>query len=127
MSIIGNFGTFEAPEKVNPYIATLEAFAEASKENPEASWTVTVDAAKETAERVLIAQAAHKVDKTARLRTRNDSNRTQVGTREKSGTPVYSGTVDLTFTLSEKHKPRRGKDAETVTEPAKPAAKAGNK
>lgn len=107
-TIIGSFGTFEAPEKTNPYIPTFEAFAEAVKTNPDAAWTVTLDASKETAERVLIAEAAHNVGKTARLRSRDDSKREQIGTREKTGNPIYKGEVTLSFTLSEKHKPRRG-------------------
>lgn len=107
-AIIGNFGTFEQVEKVNPYMDTFKAFAEAAAKNPEAAWTVTLDAAKETAERVLISEAAHAVDRTARLRNRDDSKRTQIGTREKTGNPIYKGEVTLTFTLSPKHKPRRG-------------------
>lgn len=108
---IGTFGEFVAPEKVNPYNATLEAFAKASDENPNASWTVELDAAKETTERILIAEAANRVGKTARLRARDDSQRTVVGQREKSGNAVYGGKTKLTFTLSPKHAQRRGKDA----------------
>lgn len=115
---IGTFGTFEAPAKVNPYEETLKAFALASDENPNASWTVEIDAAKETSERLAIAEAANAVGKTARLRGRDDSQRTAVGTREKSGNAVYQGKSILTFTLSPKHAQRRGKD-ETVTETAK--------
>lgn len=108
---IGTFGEFVAPEKVNPYNATLEAFAKASDENPNASWTVELDAGKETTERILIAEAANRVGKTARLRERDDSQRTVVGQREKSGNAVYGGKTKLTFTLSPKHAQRRGKDA----------------
>lgn len=109
MSVIGNFGTFTPAEKKNPYIPTMEAFAAAAEKNPDAAWTVELDAARETAERVLIAEAAHTVDRTARLRDRNDSKRTVVGQREKSGNPIYAGTVSLTFTLSPKHAARRNK------------------
>ena len=107
MSVIGNFGTFTPEEKVNPYLETFKAFVVAANENPDTAWSVTLDAAKETAERVLIAEAAHSVDRTARLRDRDDSKRTVTGTREKSGNAIYAGKVTLTFTLSEKHKPRR--------------------
>jgi len=106
---IGTFGTFEAAEKTNPYTETFIAFAEAAKKNPEASWTVTLDAAKETAERVLIAEAAHSVNHTARLRNRDDSKREKIGEREKTGNPIYKGKVTLTFTLADKHAPRRSK------------------
>lgn len=109
MSAIGTFGTFTPAEKVNPYIETFKAFKDASDKNPATAWTVTLDAAKETAERVLIAEAAHSVERTARLRDRDDSKRTVTGTREKSGNAIYAGKVTLTFTLSEKHKPRKGK------------------
>lgn len=125
-AIVGDFGTFEAPVKVNPYNETLEAFAKAADANPNASWTVELDAAKETTERNLIAEAANRIGKTARLRTRDDSKRTVVGQREKSGNAIYAGTTSLTFTLSPQHAQRRGKDAdgndivdETPAEPAK--------
>lgn len=123
---IGEFGTYVAPNKDNPYEATFVAFNEATKTNPDASWTVTIDAAKEIVERNLIAQAAHKVNKTARLRARDDSKRQVVGQKEKSGNPVYSGEVTLTFTLTDKHKARRGKgdpDNNVVVEDAKPKGK----
>jgi hypothetical protein len=124
---IGTFGEFVAPEKVNPYADTLVAFAKASDENPNASWTVELDAAKETTERILIAEAANAVGKTARLRDRDDSDRTVVGQREKSGNAVYAGKTRLTFTLTEKHAPRRGKDAngnDIAEAPAEAPAKA---
>jgi hypothetical protein len=108
---IGTFGEFVAPEKVNPYNETLVAFVKASDANPNAAWTVELDAAKETTERILIAEAANAVGKTARLRERDDSDRTVVGQREKSGNAVYGGKTRLTFTLAPKHAQRRGKDA----------------
>jgi len=109
MSVIGNFGTFTPEEKVNPYAATFVEFAKAAEKNPDVAWTVELDAAKETAERVLIADAAHAVERTARLRSRDDSKREKVGEREKSGNPIYKGKVSLTFTLSPKHAPRNKK------------------
>lgn len=109
---IGTFGTFVAPEKVNKYDGIFAEFAEKIKTNPDASWTVEVDSAKETVERNLIAQAANKVGHTARLRNADYTRRTQVGSRERSGNPVYQGVSVLTFTLAAKHKARRGKDVE---------------
>ena len=106
---IGTFGTFEPAEKVNPYIATFVEFAKAAEENPDVAWSVELDANRETAERVLIAEAAHSVDRTARLQTRDDSKRVKVGERAKSGNPIYEGKVTLTFTLTNKHKPRKVK------------------
>ena len=115
---IGTFGTFVAPEKVNPYLETLKAFAEASDKNPETSWTVELDAAKEVTERNLIAEAANAVGKTARLRDRDDSQRQVVGQREKSGNAVYGGKTSLTFTLSPRHAKRRGGEATPDETPA---------
>lgn len=106
---IGTFGTFAPVEKKNPYAETFIAFAAAAEKDPDVAWTVELDAARETAERVLIAEAAHTVERTARLRDRDDSKRKQIGTRPKTGNPVYEGTVTLTFTLSPKHAQRRGK------------------
>jgi hypothetical protein len=110
--VVGSFGTFVAPEKVNPYNGTLEAFAKASDADPNTSWTVELDAAKEVTERILIAEAANAVGKTARLRDRDDSDRTVVGERPKSGNAVYAGKTRLTFTLSPKHAQRKGKNAD---------------
>lgn len=107
----GTFGTFVEPEKSNKYDETMAAFAKAVETNPDASWTVEVDASKETVERNLIAKAANNVGHTARLRHADYSKRTQVGTREKSGNPVYQGISVLTFTLTDKHKARRGNAA----------------
>lgn len=121
-SVIGTFGTFVKPEKANKYDETMAAFAEAVKTNPDASWTVEVDSAKETVERNLIAKAANKIGHTASLKQTDYSRRTQVGTRERSGNPVYQGVSVLTFVLTDQHKPRRGKDAE-VEAPAKPKGK----
>lgn len=130
MAPIGTFGTYVAPEKENPYTETFEAFAKAAEADPKTSWTVELDAAKETTERVLIAQAANALGKTASLKSRDDSKRTVVGQREKSGNPVYAGKVSLTFVLVPKHAVRRGKDensaenAEVEAEaPAKKSAK----
>ena len=118
----GTFGTFVEPEKSNKYAETMTAFAKAVETNPDASWTVEVDAAKETVERNLIAKAANKIGHTASLKQTDYSRRTQVGTRERSGNPVYQGVSVLTFVLTDQHKPRRGKDAE-VEAPAKPKGK----
>ena len=121
-SVIGTFGTYTKPEKANKYDETMAAFAEALKTNPDASWTVEVDSAKETVERNLIAKAANKIGHTASLKHSDYSRRTQVGSRERSGNPVYQGVSVLTFVLTDQHKPRRGKDAE-VEAPAKPKSK----
>lgn len=110
MATLGTFGTFETEEKVNPYTDTMAAFVKAAEKNPNAAWTVELDASRETAERVLIAEAAHAHEKTARLRKRDDSKREKVGEREKSGNPIYKGTVTLTFTLREKDAPRKPSD-----------------
>jgi hypothetical protein len=119
--IIGGFGTFVPEAKENPYKDTMVAFVAASEENPDVDWTVEIDAAKEGAERLLIAEAANALGKTARLRKRDDSRRTQVGTRQKSGNPIYEGIVVLTFTLSEIHK--RGKKSAKAEVEAEKAPK----
>jgi hypothetical protein len=121
MAPIGTFGTYVAPEKENPYKETFEAFAEAAAKDPKTSWTVTIDAAKEITERVSIAEAANALGKTASLKARDDSKRTVVGTREKSGNPVYQGEVTLTFVLVPKHKARRTTDANGVEMDEAPA------
>lgn len=99
------FGEYVEPEKINPYTENVRQLAELDNEN--ASMTITVDANKAKNEQFKVQKAANELGKTARLRNTDDSNATQVGKSEK-GKPVYEGTVRLTFTLTSKHKARRG-------------------
>lgn len=103
------FGTFTAPEKVNPYTETIDKLIEAGED---AAITVTVDATKETKERNLISKAANAKDKTARQRVR-DTSKVKYGQNDKGEQVATGGTVSLTFTLTKRHEPRRRKAAET--------------
>lgn len=98
------FTTFEATEKPNPYVEAVENLAKADDVNAAAAITVDVNDAQR--EQGLFQKAANKIGKTARLRMKDESNVTVKGEGEDA---VKSGTVRLVFTLTEKHKVRRGK------------------
>lgn len=97
------FGTWATPESVNPYIETVEAMIEndAKVGAGITSATVTVKADDALKTRTQIAKAANAHNRTARLRVK--------------GEPVLdkgkpTGDVKIVFTLSPRHKARRGQD-----------------
>jgi len=106
------FGTFEPEAKVNPYTEVVAQLAEAGEN---ASVTLTVDHDKVIKERNLFAKAANGIDKTARLRDKDES-KVKYGTDDEGEQVSVGGTVRLTFTLSPRHKARRGKAAEGAAE-----------
>lgn len=108
------FGTFEVAEKVNPYTDVVAKLVEAGDN---ASVTLTVGHDEVIRERNLIAKAANTINKTARLREKDES-KVKYGKGEDGEQVAVGGTVRLTFTLSPRHKPRRGKAAESVAESA---------
>lgn len=103
------FTTFTAPEKTNPYAADVEKLAAVGSED--AAIVITVDANAAVKEQFKFQKAANAINKTARLRNTDDSGAKVVGKTE-SGKPVYEGVVKLTFTLTAKHKARRGKNGD---------------
>lgn len=98
------FTTFEATEKPNPYVEAVENLAKAEDANAAAA--ITVDVNDVQREQGLFQKAANKIGKTARLRHKDESN---VKIEGKGDDAVKTGTVRLVFTLTEKHKVRRGK------------------
>lgn len=103
------FGEYIAPAKDNPYTELVAQLAELDSEK--ASVTITVDANDAQKEQFKFQKAANAIDKTARLRVTNDEDAKIIGKTE-SGKPKYEGTVKLTFTLTHKHKARRGQKSE---------------
>ena len=98
------FTKFEAKEKENPYVETVQALAEAN--DPDAAVVITAPVDKAQYERNLFQRAANKINKTARLRFTDESGVSEDKDGEKSG------DVKMTFTLSNKHKTRRGGKSE---------------
>lgn len=92
------FGTFEEPVKENPY---TEVVAQMVKDGENSSVTLILEKSEVTKERLKLSKAANDIDKTARLRHTDDS-------ALKDGV----GLVKLTFTLSPRHRKRRGKSVE---------------
>jgi 3-methyladenine DNA glycosylase AlkC len=90
------FGTWAPAAAVNPYADAITKLAELN--NDAAAITITVDADKAITERNKISKAANDIGKTARLRA-------TVETKGEKGKP---DTVSMTFTLTKRHKARRG-------------------
>lgn len=101
------FGTFVEPEKVNPYNDVIPALIE---QGENASVTITVDAKKAGRERLAFGKAANEHGKTARLRLTDDS-KAEYGENDKGKRVATGGTVSMTFTLTDRHKARRGSDS----------------
>jgi len=97
------FGTFTPEVKENPYGEAIKSLAE--QNDPNAAITLRVDVNEASREQNLVQKAANAVGKTARLRHKDES---KVTTKGEGDDAVKSGTVALTFTLTEKHKARRG-------------------
>lgn len=86
------FTTFEPEAKENPYTQTVEDLAALG--DPNAAVKVTVKADDSQREQFKFQKAANAISKTARVRAKTENE---------------DGTVTLVFTLTEKHKTRRGK------------------
>lgn len=109
------FVTWESPAKANPYTDLVQKLADRNDES--AGVTITVDA-KEAANRQLLFQkAANAIGKTARLR-HTDTSGSRVTGQTAKGRDIREGVVKLTFTLTEKHAQRRGKDEAPEAAPA---------
>lgn len=91
------FGTWTAPETVNPY---TEIVAKMIENGPETAVTVTVPEKDALKTRTLFAKAANAAGKTARIRVKDEP------VTDAKGKPT--GEVRNVFTLTAKHKPRRG-------------------
>lgn len=100
------FTTFVPEEKVNPYTTTVAKLAEAGED---AAVVITVDANKASAEQFKFQKAANAIGKTARVRHVDDSGAEVTGVKD-NGKKIYKGDVKITFTLTTKHKARRGND-----------------
>lgn len=102
------FGTWETPDTVNPYIATVDALQAHIDEtgNENASVTVVVPKKDAIKTRLLFSKAANGIDKTARVRVNGDAV-------IEDGTDT--GNVRFVFTLTKRHKARKGEGRVTET------------
>lgn len=80
---------FVEPSKVNPYIDAVTNLSESGEGH---ALSISVPVKDFTRERNLVAKAANSIGKTARLREKHEDGE----------------EIVLTFTLTDKHKPRRG-------------------
>lgn len=97
----GTIVDFVAPEKVNPFTEDVKALIEAGEGK---ALKLTVPVADFAKTKLKFAKAANAENKTARVQEVNDENVIV----DKDGNEV--GDVTITFTLTEKHKPRTRKD-----------------
>ena len=98
------FGVWESPETVNPYLDTVKAMIENG--NPDIAATVTVKESDALKTRTLFARAANAYGKTARIRVKDEP------VKDAKGKPT--GDVRNVFTLTARHKARRGPSNESV-------------
>lgn len=113
-----------APEAVNPYLDDVAEFAKANEGNDTAAFEIDVPAKDQMKTELAVRKAANAVNKTARLRKVDASNKKVVGQTDK-GKDILEGVVVLTFTLSEKHKGGRGRKPQNGTAETAPEAPKG--
>jgi hypothetical protein len=109
------FGTWESPATVNPYIVTVDEmleYIESKKDDdgfdPEmVSVTVIVPKGEAIKTRLNFSRAANAKDKTARVRVNGE-------TIIEDGKDT--GNVRFVFTLTKRHKPRKGAEREATDE-----------
>lgn len=101
-------GAFVAPEKENTWVEDVHELALATDADPNASATFSVSVKDESRTLLDIREAAKGLNKTVRVRVRNDDAVTKVGVKE-NGKAILEGDVILTITLTEKYKDGRGR------------------
>lgn len=106
MAISIEFGTFEATEKANEYKEVIQQLADLNDESKSVVITVPVADAQKT--QFQVQRAANEINKTARLRLKDESN-VRVAGQDDEGNDVHEGNVSLTFTLTKKHNARNRK------------------
>jgi hypothetical protein len=99
------FGTWEAPSTVNPYVDVITALAALNDESK--SWQVIVHKSDLLKTRNHISKAANAVNKTARMRVNGE-------TVIEDG--VATDSVRFVITLVPMHKPRKGDKRDKVAE-----------
>jgi hypothetical protein len=103
-----SIGKFVAPEKTNLWAEDVKELADATAQDAEASATFTVSVKEEGKTIRDIRDAAKGLNKTVRIRVRNDDAVRKIGTKE-NGKSVFEGDVVLTISLTDLHKGGRGR------------------
>lgn len=101
-------GKFVAPEKTNLWAEDVKELADVTAQDAEASATFSVSVKDEGKTIRDIRDAAKVLNKTVRIRVRNDDAVKKIGTKE-NGKAVYEGDVVLTISLTDLHKGGRGR------------------
>jgi hypothetical protein len=100
-----DFGTWEAPSTVNPYLEVVAALASLDDETK--SYMVVVHKSELLKTRNNLAKAANAVNKTARMRVNGE-------TVIEDG--AATNNVRFVITLTNMHKPRKGAKRDTMAE-----------
>lgn len=115
--------TFKASEKAisQDILDAVDVLVNA--ENEDAALTLVFDVNEEAKELRAFRQAAKEKGKTVRIRHRDETAVTKIGTKE-NGKAVYQGEVTLVVSLTEKYADGRGRKPKGETETAPKAEKA---
>lgn len=115
--------TYVAPEKSisQDILDAVQSLVDSTDEN--AALTLVFDVNEEAKELRAFRQAAKDQGKTVRIRHRDESAVTKVGTKE-NGKPVYQGEVTVVVSLTEKYADGRGRKPKAEAEVPTKADKA---
>ena len=108
---------FETAPRVNEWVEPIAQLAEATEKNDKASYRIPLDVKDEGKELLAIRAAAKDIGKTVRVRVRDDSGVTKVGSKE-NGKPIFEGQVIVTISLTDKYADGRGRKRPTPEEDA---------
>jgi hypothetical protein len=103
-----SIGKFVAPEKTNLWVDDVQELADATAQDAEASATFTISVKDEGKTVRDIRAAAKNLNKTVKIRVRNDDAVKKIGTKE-NGKAVFEGDVVLTISLVDLQKGGRGR------------------
>lgn len=99
------FGTWKTAEESNEYARPV--FDLDAQNDPQATLEVTVDVSVANRDHLLVQKAANAIGKTARRRLLDESEVKETG-KDENGNPILKGDVTMIYTLSPRHKARRG-------------------
>lgn len=103
-----SIGTFVKPEAENEWVEDVTELAEATAQDANAAATFVINVKEEGKTLRAIREAAKTLDKTVRIRHRDDSNVAREGVKE-NGKPIFGGEVIITISLTDKYKDGRGR------------------
>lgn len=101
------------PVKENPLTDIVAEHVAEAETNPNAARIITVPVEDATKAQLLYQKAANELNKTAKLRIKDES-KVKAGKPDENGDIPLTGDVSLTFTITARNKARRNKNAEAA-------------